>query len=69
MNFGHIFIGIFGTVNNPSARAIPKCIYIGLFFVHLNILFSTVPPTFRANVAALALVVNLRQAWDSIPPI
>jgi hypothetical protein len=36
---------------------------------HLNILFSTVPRTLRAKVEALALVVNLRQAWDSIPPM
>jgi hypothetical protein len=36
---------------------------------HLNILFSTVPLTLRANVVAPALLVNLRQAKDSIPPI
>jgi hypothetical protein len=35
---------------------------------HLNIRFSMVPLTFRANVVAWALVVNLRQAWDSKPP-
>ncbi len=39
-----------------------------LVSVHLKIRFSTVPPTLRAKVVAWALVVNLRQARDSMPP-
>ena len=42
---------------------------VNVIYCHLNIRFSTVPLTLRANVVALALVVKRLQARDSIPPI